>query len=65
MSTDPARLELEPDEMRRLGYRMVDMVVEHWAVMVGKPAAVTAEVEVEWLHLPGCLFPARTFCACL
>ncbi len=30
--------------MRRLGYRMVDMVVDHWAAMSDKPAAVAMEV---------------------
>ncbi|MBT5434603.1 MAG: aminotransferase class I/II-fold pyridoxal phosphate-dependent enzyme, partial [Rhodospirillaceae bacterium] len=44
MTHDPALLDLEPEEMRRLGYRMVDMVVDHWAHMSDKPAAVDLEV---------------------
>ncbi len=31
--TDPSRIELPPEEMRRLGYRVVDMLVEHFAGM--------------------------------
>ncbi|MEM7123810.1 MAG: aminotransferase class I/II-fold pyridoxal phosphate-dependent enzyme [Pseudomonadota bacterium] len=44
-ANDPARLELTPDEMRALGYRAVDMVVEHWTSLAQKPAAVHVELE--------------------
>ena len=40
-------LELPPEEMRRLGYRVIDRIVEHWAsldvqptVAIGEPAAL-------------------------
>jgi glutamate/tyrosine decarboxylase-like PLP-dependent enzyme len=44
MTHDPALLDLEPEDMRKLGYRMVDMVVDNWANMSDKPAAVDMEV---------------------
>ena len=33
----PGRLELSPDEMRRLGYRVVDILVQHFATMRDGP----------------------------
>lgn len=44
-ANDPARLELTPEEMRALGYRAVDMVVEHWTNLAQKPAAVHVELD--------------------
>jgi aromatic-L-amino-acid decarboxylase len=44
MTKDPSLLDLEPEDMRKLGYRMVDMVVDHWTNMSDKPAAVDMEV---------------------
>jgi glutamate/tyrosine decarboxylase-like PLP-dependent enzyme len=34
---DPSRLELSPDEMRRLGHRIVDVLVDHFAGMRENP----------------------------
>jgi len=45
MTDDPARLELTPDEMRALGYRAVDMLVENWTNLADKPAAVDVDLE--------------------
>jgi glutamate/tyrosine decarboxylase-like PLP-dependent enzyme len=36
-SPDPSRLELSEDEMRRLGYRVVDLLVAHFAGMRDAP----------------------------
>ncbi|MFO1046828.1 MAG: aminotransferase class V-fold PLP-dependent enzyme [Geminicoccaceae bacterium] len=44
MSTDthaPDTLGLEPEDMRRLGYRMVDLVVDHFRHKAERPAIVT------------------------
>jgi glutamate/tyrosine decarboxylase-like PLP-dependent enzyme len=41
---DAARLELPPDEMRALGYAAVDMLVDHWANLADRPAAVDADL---------------------
>src|SRR5687767_14991284 len=32
----PERLELTPEEMRRLGYRVIDALVEHWTKLPEK-----------------------------
>ena len=45
VAADPARLELTPDEMRALGYRAVDMLVENWTNLADKPAAVDVDLE--------------------
>ncbi len=42
---DPARLELTPDEMRALGYRAIDMLVDNWTNLGDRPAAVDADLE--------------------
>jgi aromatic-L-amino-acid/L-tryptophan decarboxylase len=40
MSSDPpSTLQLSPDEMRALGYRVVDLIVEHVASLGGQPVA--------------------------
>jgi len=39
---DPASLTLEPEIMRALGYRVVDMLVEHFQGVRNKPASATA-----------------------
>jgi aromatic-L-amino-acid decarboxylase len=36
-NSDPARLQLSADEMRRLGYRVVDILVQHFATMRDGP----------------------------
>lgn len=36
--TTPAPLELSPDSMRELGYRVVDLLVDHWATLRQQPA---------------------------
>lgn len=44
MSTEPHAadtLGLQPDEMRRLGYRMVDLVIDHFQYKAERPAIVT------------------------
>jgi glutamate/tyrosine decarboxylase-like PLP-dependent enzyme len=38
---DSERLELDREEMRRFGYRIVDMLADHWADLPGKPVART------------------------
>jgi len=43
MTNDPVRLELSPEEMRALGYRAVDTLVDHWTNMTERAAAVDAE----------------------
>jgi aromatic-L-amino-acid decarboxylase len=47
---EPARLELSPEEMRDLGYRVVDMLVEHFGQLPAKPAtrrATRRELEAQ------------------
>lgn len=34
---DPAALDLPPDEMRALGHRVVDLLVEHWETLRDQP----------------------------
>lgn len=36
------RIELSPEEMRALGHRVVDLVVEHYAGLAGQPVFATA-----------------------
>jgi aromatic-L-amino-acid decarboxylase len=36
-------LELPPEEMRRLGYRVIDRIVEHWATLDDQPPVVVGE----------------------
>jgi len=38
-----SRLELSSEEMRRLGYRVVDRIVEHWETLEGQPPVVMGE----------------------
>ncbi|HET6725076.1 MAG TPA: aminotransferase class I/II-fold pyridoxal phosphate-dependent enzyme [Gammaproteobacteria bacterium] len=38
---DHARLTLDRDEMREFGYRVVDMIADHWADLADKPVAQT------------------------
>ncbi|HKI99416.1 MAG TPA: aminotransferase class I/II-fold pyridoxal phosphate-dependent enzyme [bacterium] len=38
-----ARLEVSPEEMRRLGYHVVDLLVRHWETVGGKPVWRTAD----------------------
>jgi glutamate/tyrosine decarboxylase-like PLP-dependent enzyme len=41
---DP-RLQLSGDDMRRLGYRAIDAIVEHFETVAGKPALLRGEAE--------------------
>ena len=36
-------LELPPEEMRRLGYRVIDRIVEHWETLDSQPPVVVGE----------------------
>jgi glutamate/tyrosine decarboxylase-like PLP-dependent enzyme len=36
---DPAKLTLDPEEMRRVGYLVIDTLVEHFATLPDKPVA--------------------------
>src|SRR3954453_16980298 len=36
-------LELPPEEMRRLGYRVIDCIVEHWQTLDEQPPVVVGE----------------------
>lgn len=45
MENDPARLELSPEEMRRFGYRVVDLLTEHFARMSDGPVGAKANPE--------------------
>lgn len=40
-----AALELDPDAMRALGYRVVDLLVDHWTTLRDQPAGRTASRE--------------------
>lgn len=42
---DPGPLELSPDEMRALGYRVVDMLIEHVATMRDRPVGAKPAAE--------------------
>jgi glutamate/tyrosine decarboxylase-like PLP-dependent enzyme len=44
-ASDPSTLSLPPDEMRRLGYQVVDMLVEHLAAVRDKPVTLTLTSE--------------------
>ncbi|HET7675719.1 MAG TPA: aminotransferase class I/II-fold pyridoxal phosphate-dependent enzyme [Gammaproteobacteria bacterium] len=39
--SDASRLELDHNEMRAFGYRIVDSIADHWASLEGKPVAQT------------------------
>lgn len=41
--TDPSQLELSPDEMRQVGYRVVDLLVQHFAQMRDGPVGAKAD----------------------
>lgn len=45
MQNDPARLELSPEEMRRFGYRVVDLLADHFARMSDGPVGAKANPE--------------------
>ncbi len=55
---DPARLELSPEEMRKFGYRVVDLLTEHFARMSDGP--VGAKVDPETLRALLSGMPAET-----
>jgi len=45
---DNQKLQLSPDQMRELGYRVVDQLVEHFSILADKPVmGVTSRVELE------------------
>ena len=39
---DPSRLELSPEAMRAFGYRVVDLLVDHWSTLREQPAGAAA-----------------------
>ncbi len=43
---EPANLELTPEQMRALGYRVVDMLVEHFAHLKDLPVGARGRPEV-------------------
>ncbi|MDP9098268.1 MAG: hypothetical protein M3N48_04650, partial [Verrucomicrobiota bacterium] len=49
----PARLELSSDEMRRLGYRVVDILVQHFAGMREGPVGAKGAPGELMAHLSG------------
>ncbi len=55
---DPSKLALDPEEMRRLGYLVVDTIVDHFSALPGKPVterAARAELETQFREpLPEC-----------
>ena len=36
-------LELPPEDMRRLGYRVIDALVEHWSTLDSAPTVAVGE----------------------
>ena len=53
MTPDPARLELSPEEMRRFGYRVVDLLADHFARMSDGPVGAKANPETLCALLAG------------
>jgi aromatic-L-amino-acid decarboxylase len=49
----PLRLELSPDEMQRLGYRVVDLLVQHFAAMRDGPVGAKGKPEELMARLSG------------
>ncbi len=43
MPSEPEPLSLPPEELRRLGYRVVDLIVEHGATLRDRPPVVTGQ----------------------
>jgi len=43
---EPSRIELTPEEMKALGYRVIDLLVDHFTHLGEKPIGVRAEPEV-------------------
>lgn len=43
---DPSRLEVSAEEMRTIGYRVVDLLVRHFAEMAAHPVGAKAEAEI-------------------
>ncbi|MFL6568989.1 MAG: pyridoxal phosphate-dependent decarboxylase family protein [Chthoniobacterales bacterium] len=47
-SADPARIELSREQMREFGYRVVDLLTEHFAAATQSPVGAKADPEEIW-----------------
>jgi aromatic-L-amino-acid decarboxylase len=50
----PEHLSLEPEELRRLGYSVIDRLVEHYAELDGKPPVPMPDPEWSPARVPPC-----------
>jgi aromatic-L-amino-acid/L-tryptophan decarboxylase len=50
----PEELNLEPEELRRLGYGVIDRLVEHYATLDGKPPVPVLDPEWSPARVPPC-----------
>jgi aromatic-L-amino-acid/L-tryptophan decarboxylase len=50
----PEHLSLEPEELRRLGYGVIDRLVEHYAALDGKPPVPVLDPEWSPARVPPC-----------
>jgi glutamate/tyrosine decarboxylase-like PLP-dependent enzyme len=50
----PEHLSLEPEELRRLGYSVIDRLVEHYAALDGKPPVPALDPEWSAASVPPC-----------
>jgi glutamate/tyrosine decarboxylase-like PLP-dependent enzyme len=50
----PEHLSLEPEELRRLGYGVIDRLVEHYAALDGKPPVPTPDPGWSPANVPPC-----------
>jgi len=50
----PEHLTLEPEELRRLGYGVIDRLVEHYAALDGKPPVPNPDPEWSPARVPPC-----------
>jgi aromatic-L-amino-acid/L-tryptophan decarboxylase len=50
----PEHLSLEPEELRRLGYGVIDRLVEHYAALDGKPPVPVPDPEWSPARVPPC-----------
>ena len=53
METDPSRLELSLEQMREFGYRVVDLLAEHFAQIGGGPVGAKADPDILCALLSG------------
>ena len=47
-SADPSRIELSREQMREFGYRVVDLLTEHFAAATQSPVGAKADPEEIW-----------------